>query len=269
MTTAPVSVVIPCFRSASTIARAVRSVHEQTVRPAEVIVVDDGSKDATLEVVDELRHCYGRTWLKVITLERNAGPSTARNRGWDSATQPFLAFLDSDDAWHARKIERQYYWMRERPGVGLTGHRYTWFRDGEVNPLDALADRRGNDPPVRQLSLRELLLFSPFPTPSVMVRTSLPHRFDETKRRDEDGLLWLQIVAAGTECWMIDVPLCRLYKAPWGAGGLSRSNFWMWLARVDSIWKLRRTGRVPTLLTLHALLKNTAHHLIRQTFSRP
>ena len=90
--TAPVSVIIPAFNRADTLPRALRSVLGQSLRPAEVIVVDDHSQDATAEVAE-------RWGVRVIRHERNRGAAAARNTAAAAATQPWLAPLDSDDEW--------------------------------------------------------------------------------------------------------------------------------------------------------------------------
>lgn len=96
-----VSVIIPTYNRAGTIAKAVSSVLAQTYREIEVIIVDDGSTDDTPAVLDG----YG-TRIRVIR-QSNAGPSAARNRGAAEARGEYLAFLDSDDEWLPEKIERQ------------------------------------------------------------------------------------------------------------------------------------------------------------------
>lgn len=96
-----VSVVIPTFERARTVARAVESVLQQTYRPLEVVVVDDGSTDGTREVLEAYA---GRV---VYVYQDNAGPSAARNRGLRESRGELIAFLDSDDVWLAPKLERQ------------------------------------------------------------------------------------------------------------------------------------------------------------------
>ena len=80
-TTAPVSVVIPCYRCAATIKRAVQSVLAQTVLPAEIILVDDFSDDAgqTLGALHEMQRLDARLPIRLISLRQNGGPGTARN----------------------------------------------------------------------------------------------------------------------------------------------------------------------------------------------
>ena len=101
MTSPLVSVVIPTFNRAATIVRAVESVLQQTYRPLELIVVDDGSTDGTSEVLQ----AYGKA--VVYVRQDNAGPAAARNRGIRESQGDMVAFLDSDDVWLAAKLERQ------------------------------------------------------------------------------------------------------------------------------------------------------------------
>ena len=100
-----VSVIIPAYQAAGTICRALASVAAQTVKPAEVIVVDDGSSDGTLEAAEGMADAMAGIELKIIGQE-NKGAGAARNRALKEATQDYVAFLDSDDEWMAEKIER-------------------------------------------------------------------------------------------------------------------------------------------------------------------
>ncbi len=79
---APVSVIIPCYRATLTIDRAITSVARQSLRPIEIIFVDDGSGDATVDMLYAIQGRYGGDWIKVIPLPVNGGPSVARNIGW-------------------------------------------------------------------------------------------------------------------------------------------------------------------------------------------
>jgi glycosyltransferase involved in cell wall biosynthesis len=96
-----ISVIIPSYNRAAQVPAAVRSVLAQTHAPAEVLVIDDGSTDSTSEALAPLmdRIRYIRT--------PNGGASAARNRGIHEATGDWIAFLDSDDTWQPRKIEKQ------------------------------------------------------------------------------------------------------------------------------------------------------------------
>ena len=96
-----VSAIVPTYNRAGIVGDAIDSILGQTYPHVEVIVVDDGSTDGTQSVLNR----YGDR-IRVITQE-NAGAAAARNRGVEAARGDLLAFLDSDDLWLPRKLERQ------------------------------------------------------------------------------------------------------------------------------------------------------------------
>ncbi|MEQ8859649.1 MAG: glycosyltransferase [Pseudomonadales bacterium] len=108
-----VSCIVPVYNGARFIDEALQSIVNQTCPVAEVIVVDDGSTDATAEVV--------HAWRDQVTYVRkdNGGPASARNLGIHLSASPFLAFLDADDLWHPEKLERQMRCFVERPDLEL------------------------------------------------------------------------------------------------------------------------------------------------------
>lgn len=87
------SVVIPCYNQAATLGRAIRSALNQTLPPAEVIVVDDGSTDGSRGVAESFGSAV------IFKQQQNGGPAAARNLGIQNATGEFLGFLDADDWW--------------------------------------------------------------------------------------------------------------------------------------------------------------------------
>jgi glycosyltransferase involved in cell wall biosynthesis len=96
-----VSVIIPAFNAAGTIRETIESVQRQTHEDFEIIVVDDGSADGTLEIVRSMG-----AEIRLVQ-QSNVGPGTARNAGAAVATGAWLAFLDSDDLWKPEKLEKQ------------------------------------------------------------------------------------------------------------------------------------------------------------------
>jgi len=98
-----VSVVIPTYNRADKIDRSLTSVLNQTYENLEVVVVDDGSTDNTEEVI----RSYEDTRVHYIGHEENKGATAARNTGIEAAKGEFIAFQDSDDEWHPKKIEKQ------------------------------------------------------------------------------------------------------------------------------------------------------------------
>jgi glycosyltransferase involved in cell wall biosynthesis len=99
-----VTVIIPVFNRADSLALALRSVAGQTFTDWEAVVVDDGSSDESAEVA--LRECQPGK-VRVIRHEKNLGTSAARNSGILAARGRYIAFLDSDDSWHPEKVRRQ------------------------------------------------------------------------------------------------------------------------------------------------------------------
>jgi glycosyltransferase involved in cell wall biosynthesis len=118
-----VSVVIPLYNAESYIQRAVTSVLNQTVQNFEIIVVDDGSTDASYQEVMAIKDLR----LKVIHQE-NQGSSVARNTGIAHASAPLIAFLDSDDEWKPNFLEKMQPLISQYPDCVLFGAGYETLR---------------------------------------------------------------------------------------------------------------------------------------------
>jgi glycosyltransferase involved in cell wall biosynthesis len=212
---APVSVVVPCWRCTATIDDAIASVAAQTLQPAEVLLVEDGSGDGTLAQLHRIAAAHAPGWIRVIAMPVNGGPSRARNAGWDQASQPWIAFLDSDDTWGPRKLELQMTALEADPDIDLIAHRMITRPRG--TPIPELQS------PVRTeiMGRRRVLFHNPFPTASVVVRRDLPFRFDPNFKHSEDYLLWSQIAFSGHRCARINQVLAIWNERAPGATGLS------------------------------------------------
>jgi glycosyltransferase involved in cell wall biosynthesis len=133
-----VTAVIPVRNGAAFIGEALQSAFEQTARPREIIVVDDGSTDGTNLVV--------RKFPGVI-YERQppSGPAEARNVGARRGSMPFLSFLDADDLWHPAKTEYQLQRMEERPALDIVSGQMLKFRRSPTSgviPVGTPSDSR-------------------------------------------------------------------------------------------------------------------------------
>lgn len=236
--TAPVSVVIPCFLCRDTIERAVLSVLRQTVIPREILLVDDASPDdgATFRELKKLAEQHGNLLsIKVVESLENRGPGSARNRGWELACQPYVAFLDADDVWFPQKIECQYIWMREHPEYVLTCHQQVLLRGGGDPTEEELVfdDIRYYD-----IIPGKLLYFNVIATRTVMLRRDQPHKFLEGKRYSEDYLLWLTIVLGGGCAAKLEPTLAGAFKPDFGVGGLSSRLIKMQIGELDCYLKI-------------------------------
>ncbi len=213
----PVSVIIPCYRCADTINRALDSVIAQTLPPEEIILIDDFSNDAevTLTALNHLRQVHQKANIKIVLLDKNSGPGSARNTGWEEASQPYLAFLDADDSWHPKKLEIQYHWMAAHPDVVLSGHQTIKLSTNDTLP------KLPENLVVHNINKYSLLFSNRFPTRSVMLKREITYRFLPEKRYAEDYLLWLTIIFNGHPAWFLNMPMAYSYKEDFGDGGLT------------------------------------------------
>jgi glycosyltransferase involved in cell wall biosynthesis len=179
-----VSVIITTFNRAAMVTEAVESVLAQEMTDFELIVIDDGSTDET----EERLSIYGSR-LKYHKQE-NAGVSSARNRGLESARAPLIAFLDSDDLWLPAKLQVQHKYMMEHPEVHICQTEEIWWRNGrQVNP------KRHHRKPSGDIFRRSLDLCLVSPS-AVMMRRKLFEKvgyFDEELPAAEDYDLWLRV----------------------------------------------------------------------------
>ncbi len=113
-----ISVIIPAFNSEKTIKETINSVLNQTWKNLELIVINDGCQDSTLDIVTSIKDPR----LKVFSYT-NAGVAVSRNRGFAQAQGEFVSFLDADDLWTVNKLESQLKALQENPQVGVA---YSW-----------------------------------------------------------------------------------------------------------------------------------------------
>lgn len=150
--TLPISVVIPAFNREATLHRCLDSILGQEVLPKEVIVVDDCSKDRTVSIAKS----FGEK-VRVFVQSANSGAQAARNRGVLEASEPWIAFQDSDDEWLPGKLARQWEVLASQAGKEDVILHSDCLRctDGEVSPW-VLPQTEGDD-------ARKLLLSRPAP----------------------------------------------------------------------------------------------------------
>lgn len=184
-----VSVVIPAWNSASTLARAIDSVLAQTWARREIIVVDDGSSDASLALLAG----YGAQ-LRVVS-QANGGPASARNRGLREARGQYVAFLDADDHWLAEKLECQAALLEAHPEIGFCSTA-TVVVDMRGQPVRDWPCRAGAAPLLETLFMHSAAVSGS--TSGVLARRELllaAGGFDETLRGFEDPDLWIRLAA--------------------------------------------------------------------------
>ena len=119
-----VSVVVPTFNRVDFVLEAIKSISSQTFQPLEIILVDNNSKDNTTEMV--AKHFKSVN----ILIQKKQGVSAARNFGIREASGNWIAFLDSDDQWHKRKLEEQVKSIsRDKLSADLSHTDEIWYRN--------------------------------------------------------------------------------------------------------------------------------------------
>lgn len=253
---APVSVIIPCFKSMETILRAINSILNQSVKPFEIILVDDASGDGTLEFIHKIASNINDVSIRVVALAENSGPGVARNAGWKIASGPYIAFLDADDSWHPNKIKLQYQWMIEHPETVMSGHSTMLIKDGGDLPIVTCL------PKSKKIGLYDMLWSNRMVTRSVMLKSDLLYRF-EGKKVTEDYLLWLQVIADGLPVVKFDAPLAFSFRPEFSPGGYS-GQLWKHEKReLAALYFLKHSKKILLLTFVLAYLWSLVKYVRR------
>lgn len=161
-----VSIIVPTYNRDKTIVRAINSIRNQTYENWELILVDDGSVDATEKVVSDI----GDERIVYLKLEKNAGAAHARNIGMQQAKYDYIAFLDSDDEWLPDKLLLQMREMQKAPGdVGLIYSRMA-NHDGEPEDWYVCPPDDYPEESLKGDMLRLLLTHNVIGTPTMLLR---------------------------------------------------------------------------------------------------
>jgi len=196
--------------------------------------VDDASGDGTLHCLQKLATLYPPHWIRILALEENGGPGHARNVGWEAAREPYIAFLDADDAWHPRKLELQLHWMLAHPEVDLSGHQTCLMKeDDPVSPIIGTAVIDSTI--VTPLSKGFMLLSNQLATRSVILKRAITMRF-RRRQRAEDFLLWMQLLTVKHTCVRIELPLAFSFQPAFSGDGFSSD---IWAHEKDELGALR------------------------------
>jgi glycosyltransferase involved in cell wall biosynthesis len=183
-----ISVIIPVYNGEQTIRETIESVLEQTFSDFELLVIDDGSHDSTLEIISHIKDPR----LKVFSYP-NAGLAVSRNRGIAHASGEYISFIDADDLWTSDKLESQFRRLQENPEAALayswtdfidessqfvrTGSHLTTNGDAYANLLLINFLENGSNPLIRREALNQV------------------GGFDESLTASEDWDLWLRLAA--------------------------------------------------------------------------
>ncbi|MFW6389939.1 MAG: glycosyltransferase family 2 protein [Halanaerobiales bacterium] len=180
-----VSIITPVYNSERYISETIESVLGQTYINWELIIVDDNSKDKS---VDKINNYIGdKNKIKLIELNKNMGSAIARNKGIKLASGKYIAFLDSDDLWHPKKLERQIAFMEENNYVfSFTKYQYITEEGSKVDKYVSVP---------RRITYRRALLYNPIGCLTAVYNTEILGKMymPEIRKRQDFGL-WLKIL---------------------------------------------------------------------------
>ncbi len=186
------SIVCPVFNSRAWVQKTLDTVLGQTLRPHELIIIDDGSSDDTPAFIEQYLQEKDPAFPWTILRGEHRGPGGARNAGIRAAKGDWIAFLDSDDLWMPQKLDRVAQAAAQTLGVNFICHHEELVQlDGRRVPLDYASYHDPSRPLPGQLYQRNL-----FSTSAVVCRSDmlLAHGlFDESLMSAQDYELWLRL----------------------------------------------------------------------------
>lgn len=214
-----VSIVMPAYNSGKTIRQSINSVRAQVLVEWELLVVDDCSSDDTCSIVKEYTSVDKR--VRLIQQSVNVGPACARNIALRSAQGRYIAFLDSDDCWLPRKLERQVDFMVEKKAaLSYTLYRRFTVDVNEAGPLIKLP---------LSFTYVELLKNTGIGCLTAMIDRKILRSVEFPSVKHEDYVLWLSILKSGfvAHGLMEDLGRYRISKSS-VSGNKIRSASWVW-----------------------------------------
>ncbi len=202
--TAPISVIIPHHNRSHLIGRAIDSVRRQTLRPSEILIVDDASKPEHAAALQQ----YSAV-AKIILLEKNCGASQARNEGINRAAGQFIAFLDDDDEWVPEKLALQWNLLQNDPSLDAASAPMTVHYPDRPEEL-----LRSHSPDI--MTVQTALEGTPAMLQTVLIRTEALRKlggFDPAFPIMEDWEFWIRFAKAGMRARYMQQPLARLERS--------------------------------------------------------
>ncbi len=205
-----VSIVLPTFNAESTIERAVHSILCQDFKNYEIVIVDDGSTDNTVQKVLDIRDRHRNVEITLLRFDENYGASFARNKGIEIAKGKYIAFQDADDEWLPTKLTKQLSLFEKRDDLSIVTCDSIIIYD-KPKVVEIAHESR---PPVEgENAWKTLLLYNFIPTPTVVAKKVDIERvggFDEKLEVAEDLDLWIKLALQGS-VGVVYEPLVKIY----------------------------------------------------------
>lgn len=218
-----VSIVIPSFNSGLYISDCIDSINNQSLTDWELLVIDGGSSDGTIDIVNKFKDSDPR--IKLIFNENDCGPAHARAHGIRSALGKYIAFIDADDLWAPSKLEKQVDFM-EKNNYSFTYTLYSQISADSLKMSDPLTAQKSYSFPqylgCRGIGNLTVVVHRDAFTPLVL---------STYKYRAEDTIWWLLIMKSGLTAYLLPEVLASYRITP---GSLSsqraKNQSAVWLA---------------------------------------
>jgi len=193
-----ISIVLPVHNNAETIAECIESILSQTFRCFEVLIINDGSTDSTVHIIEQFAQIDTR--IRLFHAGR-IGLVNALNLGIGHARADLIARMDGDDLMHPQRLEKQQRFMEQHPDIGLVASRARLFPEQCIQRGYHEYMKWQNHCLSHEQISEQIYVESPFAHPSVMFRKHILDRFGDYRHGDfpEDYELWLRLHHAGVK----------------------------------------------------------------------
>lgn len=213
-----VSVVVPAYNAANTLAESLESLARQTFRDFEVVVVDDGSVDGSAAIAERYSEAIQ---MRVLVNLQNSGVAASLNRGIAGSDSKFIARLDADDLAHPERLAQQVAFLDATKNVDICGTHMIMFRDG--NP----SEQTVHEHPIADAAIKTMLLqHCALSHPSILMRRSFIQdvgQYDPACDFAEDYDLWCRGALMGKRYANLALHLTS-YRVHAGQIGQSKSD---------------------------------------------
>lgn len=222
-----VSIIIPVYRADEYIEDTLESVRKQTYSNWELILVADGEQDSTIPVIEEYIQKTEERRIRLFIQNQNQGAALARNRGVQEACGRYIAYLDADDLWDAKKLEKELAFMEKKDAAFI----FTGYEFGDEKAVGTGKIVRVPEKLVYKEALKNTTIF----TSTVMFDTTKISKemLEMPNMKSEDTALWWKILRNGYDAYGLDENLV-IYRRP--VQSLSSNK----LVAIRRIWDLYR-----------------------------
>lgn len=244
------TVIIPVYNSSKTIEDVLVSVKHQTYKNFDVCIVNDGSSDNSVEIIEKFIQLNPDIKINLISTSNN-GVSKARNIGINNASSEYIAFLDSDDKWHPQKLELM---------ESLLDDKYSFYGHSSTLENFTKENYKVKKENLKEFGFKDFIIKNRFVTPSVIIKNDKVDFFNESMHYAEDHDLWLRLVNKKRALYL-DIPLVKLNRPVLSPGGASSSRWKMRKGEIKMYYNTRKYSLVGKILFPFLIIFSLLKHI--------